>query len=384
MNTATGKSVKTASDNVTIRLANAADVAQLCLIENACFTSDKLSKRSFKHHVQSEHSILLVAESASADTRLLGYALGLLNRGTRLTRLYSLAVTPEARGLSLGRLLITALEKKSAEQGRLYMRLEVAKTNHAAIALYEACGYRRFGEYIDYYEDHSDADRMQKTIRRAEDSVPHLSATWYQQTTEFTCGPAALMMAMASLRDSYHCSQGEEIELWRESTTVFMTSGLGGTHPFGLGLAAKRRGFYAKVFVNYDQPLFIDGVRTEKKKQVMRLVHDQLQQQCQQQGVDIQYSDTSQAQIDEWLNQGIAVVMLISTYRLDGKKAPHWVMITGADKMCYYVHDPDVDEARQRPIDCQHIPIARSDFDKMSTFGNNRLRAAVAVSLQSL
>ena len=53
-----------------------------------------------------------------------------------------------------------------------------------------------------------------------------------------------------------------------------MTSGLGGTHPFGLALAARRRGFRAEVCVNTDQPLFIDGVRTENKKKIMGLTHE--------------------------------------------------------------------------------------------------------------
>lgn len=367
-----------------IRTAQAADVAKLWALEQVCFQSDRLSKRSFKHHIQSEHSILLLAEREgdSGESQLLGYGLCLLNRGTRLARLYSLAVAPEARGLSIGKQLITQLEKAAAREGRLYMRLEVAKSNAKAIALYEACGYRRFGEYIDYYEDHTDADRMQKTIRQVADATARLSAVWYPQTTEFTCGPAALMMAMASLNSNIECSQALEIDLWRESTTVFMTSGLGGTHPFGLALAAKRRGFNCSVFVNTDQHLFTDGVRSEQKKQVMRMVHDQLHQQCTQNQVAIHYTDVPQAQIDQWLNDGVAVVMLISTYRLDGKKAPHWVLITGADEHCFYVHDPDVDETRQRPIDCQHVPIARADFDKMSSFGSHRLRTALALSVR--
>ncbi|WP_428622404.1 peptidase C39 family protein [Sedimenticola sp.] len=44
-----------------------------------------------------------------------------------------------------------------------------------------------------------------------------------------------------------------------------------------------------------------------------------------------------------------------------------------------YVHDPDLDEKSHLAIDCQHLPIAREDFDKMSAFGTGRLRTAVAI-----
>jgi hypothetical protein len=39
----------------------------------------------------------------------------------------------------------------------------------------------------------------------------------------FTCGPAALMMAMHGLNRDYQPSREEEINLWREATTIFMT-----------------------------------------------------------------------------------------------------------------------------------------------------------------
>lgn len=363
-----------------LRAAHLDDLPSLLVIEQQCFTSDRLSRRSFRHHLQSEHSILIVAEKPSADNNsvILGYGLCLLNRGTRLARLYSLAVLPAARGLAVGRKLLEKIEQLAQSEGRLFMRLEVAKNNHSAISLYEASGYRVFGEYVGYYEDHIDAARMQKTICQAPWRVQGREAVWYQQTTEFTCGPAALMMAMSSLDSQVRCDQSLELDLWRESTTIFMTSGLGGTHPFGLAAAAKKRGFEAEVVVNTVHPLFVDGVRIESKKEIIRMVHQQFLQQCHEDVIDIHYRDVTQAQVEQWLAEGYAVVILISTYRLYGKKAPHWVMVTGIDNNCLYVHDPDVDD-NELPLDCQHVPIARKDFDRMSTFGASRLRCAIAI-----
>jgi hypothetical protein len=51
--------------------------------------------------------------------------------------------------------------------------------------------------------------------------------------------------------------------------------------------------------------------------------------------------------------------------------------MSGFDDDCLYMHDPDPDEPRQNELDCQYIPIAREDFDRMSCFGKNRLRSAV-------
>lgn len=366
-----------------VRRAVMADLEDLLTIENACFSNDKLSKRSFRHYIQSDHGELIVAqdkESGSSQS-VLGYGLVWCHQGTRLARLYSLAVLPSARGRGVAQQLIAAVESAAAERGYLSMRLEVAINNASAIALYKAGGYRVFGEYSDYYEDHSDALRMQKTIRHIDADAGGVSRAtpWYQQTTEFTCGPASLMMAMASFGENIQCNQMFELDIWREATTVFMTSGHGGCHPFGLALAAKRRGFEAMVSLNTNQTLFVEGVRSDNKKRVIEMVHNQFLQQCHGQGVAINYEDVTQYQVESWLNEGFAVLALISTYRLDGKKAPHWVVVTGIDDTCMYVHDPDVDTRSQVKIDCQHVPIARDDFARMSVFGANRLRTAVAI-----
>lgn len=367
--------------NIRIRKALSRDLEALLQIEQSCFSSDRMSRRSFRHHIQTPDSVLLIAEgdSPEGEDRVLGYGLCLLRKGTRLARLYSLAVLPDQRGLALGERLLLACERSAQRQGRLFMRLEVSVKNQAAIALYERSGYRRFGEYHDYYEDHQDALRLQKVIHKAEGGCKLLAASWYQQTTDFTCGPAALMMAISALEPQRTCDQSLEIQLWREATTVFMTSGLGGTHPFGLALAAKNRGFHPQVYLNTEQELFIDGVRTEKKKEIMTLVHNQFKAQCQSKRIAINYQDITQVHLQRWLKQGRAVLILISTYRLDGKKAPHWVLLTGIDNQCLYVHDPDLDEKWQQPIDCQHLPISRQDFDKMSAFGNRRLRCAITL-----
>lgn len=156
-------------NTVVLRKATLDDLPGLLAIEEACFVTDRLSRRSFRHHIQVDHNELLVAANPDCRTvpELLAYGLAWCRHGTQLARLYSLAVSPQARGLGLAQQILAALENSAASQGRLVMRLEVAKHNQAAIKLYETAGYRVFGEYPDYYGDHSDALRMQKTISPA-------------------------------------------------------------------------------------------------------------------------------------------------------------------------------------------------------------------------
>ena len=274
----------------TYRLATKEDLNALVDLENACFQTDKLSPRSMKRWIQSEHAVLLLAEENSL---VIAYGLVWCHRGTRLARLYSLAVNPSMRGKGLARELLAQLEVHASKKGRLYMRLEVSKSNQAAITLYEQSGYRIFGEYSDYYDDHMDALRMQKQIRHSQIELEQKTIPGYQQTTEFTCGPASLLMAMNNQNSDIAMSQESELDIWREATTIFMTSGHGGCHPIGLALAANKRGFETSVFLNTQEPLFLEGVRSLKKKNIMHVVHDQFLDQALKQKVEIIYGKIS-------------------------------------------------------------------------------------------
>jgi len=54
-------------------------------------------------------------------------------------------VAPWARGHRLARALVEAVERTAADDGLEVMQLDVRETQGAAIALYESCGYRRWG-----------------------------------------------------------------------------------------------------------------------------------------------------------------------------------------------------------------------------------------------
>ncbi len=370
-------------DNIVLRDAEKNDANPLYDLELECFATDRLSLRRFKHWIKAENRVLVVAVS---HQDILAYGLALLQRGTRLARLYSIAVSPRARGLGLSKRLLQDIEQKASDQGRIFMRLEVARDNKAAIALYEGLGYQVFGSYEDYYDNHQNALRMQKRIRYLSAQSVNHPIPWYQQSTDFSCGPASLMMAMASFdNEQFPFSQELELDIWREATTIFMTSGHGGCHPVGLGLAAHRRGFNTQVYLNKETALFVDGVRNQHKKDIMTAVDQHFRQQAEQIGMAVNLEEISQNSIEDWLKQGSVVIILISTYRMDGKKTPHWVTVSGIDDKCLYVHDPDPDSnsdtVSQTQLDCQHLPIARDDFDRMSAFGAERLRTAVVISI---
>lgn len=364
-------------DDVVIRAVRGSDLDALEVLEKKTFETDRLSRRSFRRWINGEHRAFLVA---TINAKLVGYILIILHRGTSLARLYSIAVDSDIRGRGLGRRLLVAGEKAARDAGRIDMRLEVRKDNTGAIQLYESMGYHRFGEYEDYYEDHEDAFRYQKRILQFDPSHWQRPVPWYRQTTEFTCGPASLMMSMLALDNTQQIDRSEEMQIWREATTIFMTSGHGGCHPLGLALAAERRGYHAEAWISRKGPLFVDGVRSEKKKHILELVHTDFVRQAKTQHIPVHYREITQQQLTRELKKGGIPIVLISTWQLDGRRVPHWVVLSAFDDNFFYLHDPDPEEGLQTDLDCQYLPITRSDFDRMARFGRDRLRTAVIIS----
>ena len=117
-------------------------------------------------------------------------------RGRAVARLYSIAVAPQMGGRGVGAMLLAAAEAAALARDCRAMRLEVHETNHAAISRYRKSGYREFGRHARYYEDGGDALRFEKRLTPRWPGSRRRRA-YFHQTTEFTCGPACIMMALA-------------------------------------------------------------------------------------------------------------------------------------------------------------------------------------------
>lgn len=359
-----------------LRKATLRDLNALVALEEQCFVTDRISRRSFRYLLSRAHAETVVYEH---EDKVLGYFTLLFHTGTSLARLYSLAVAPDCRGQGIGRQLIQAAEQNTLEHDCISLRLEVRRDNPHAIQLYQQLGYRQFGTVPDYYEDHMDAVRFEK--RLAPELKPELvRVPYYKQTLDFTCGPASLMMAMKALQPDTDLSRQLELRLWRESTTIFMTSGHGGCGPFGLALSAFQLGFGVEVYVNEEGAMFLDSVRSAEKKEVMRLVQEDFVEQLKQLPVPIQYGALNVQALKQKFERGGIPVVLISSYRIYREKFPHWVVVTGFDDKYIYVHDPYVDYDKGKvSLDSINMPILQSEFEQMARYGKAGQKAAIII-----
>ncbi len=302
----------------TLRPGQPEDIDALLVIEERAFETDRISRRSFRRFLASPTAALIVAEVGGA---IAGYALLLFRRSTALSRLYSIAVDEAFRGRGLGQVLLDAAEAESYERGAIVMRLEVREDNASAIRLYTERGYRQFGTHPDYYEDHATALRFEKLLGPP-GRPPTPAIPFYEQQTDFTCGPACIMMAMAWRDATVRLDLALELNLWREATTIFMTSGHGGCDPFGLAVSLRRRGFLPEVHVSHDGPYFLDGVRHAEKRRMMAETRMDLPGRIRGAVGPRAYPGARPRGLLAALDDGALVMILVSGYRMFSKKVP--------------------------------------------------------------
>lgn len=144
-----------------IRPASFTDLPQLIDIETRCFTSDRISKTSFRRFLAGQSAATLVD---SAGGFLRGYALLLFRRSSTIARLYSFAVAPAHRRRGVGQRLLAAIVGAARKRRARALRLEIRPDNPPARLLYERAGFVAIGIAPHFYEDGADAVRMEMPL----------------------------------------------------------------------------------------------------------------------------------------------------------------------------------------------------------------------------
>ena len=369
------------SSETPIRLATIDDLPALVGLEEKSFKSDRFTESQIEYLLTRAHATVLVIEF---EKKVVGGAIMLWRRSVPLGRLYNIAIDPSIQGRGLGKQLLTACEDEAVFRRCESVSLEVRADNDQAIGFYRKYGYETVETLDDYYEDGSPGLRMIKELKRSPEESVRMKVPYYGQTLEFTCGSACLMMAFKYFTPDLNLTRRLEVNLWKEATLVFMTEGIGGTGPFGLAIAAQRRGYLSRVILSKDQTPFFSSVRLDEKRQIIKLVHEDLRARTRALGIAVSYYDFPSEEIFASMHRNIIPIVLISTYRLHGDRSPHWVVLTGFDSRYVYFHDSyqkfygkDVDRARN-----VRIPI--DDFRRMRRYGKDLYKSVIFVGPQTL
>jgi len=360
----------------TVRSGRVSNLDALLALESKVFATDRMSRRSARQFLLSPRATVLVAE---AEGRLCGAAVVLVRHASDTARLYSIAVDPEVSGNGIGQALLTAAEETAIARDCQYLRLEVHENNTRAIDCYRKSGYREFGRHKKYYQDNGDALRFEKRLAAP---IASLAAAppYFHQTTEFTCGPACILMALAWADPTFSPTPATEFRLWREATTIFMSSGPGGCGPFGMAVALKKHGLTPEIFVTHPGPYFLDTVQSLETRRVMRVTQEDFVQEAQALGIATHLAHADESVLMPALRAGASAIVLVSGYHMTPSGQPHWVFVFGCEGRFVLTHDPAAVRDRQgQAIAPETYAVPWAAFMRMTRCGRDRLGAAILI-----
>ena len=215
--------------------------------------------------------------------------------------------------------------------------------------------------------------------RRAAKAGRRGSVPYYNQTTDFTCGPSSLLMAMKTLDPKVDFSRTHELLLWREANTIFMGGPHhGGCGATGLALAAHRRGFAVEVWVNHKGTLLGSRPKDKDRARVMSLLQQADLAEMKRLKIPYRIGARSIDDLRRDMDDGAIPVVLVNMHYIHQDPTAHWVVVTGIDDDNVTVNDPWVskDKGHTRRTVTDYI-VPRSEFPSMTAYGPRKERATV-------
>jgi len=202
----------------------------------------------------------------------------------------------------------------------------------------------------------------------------------YFQSDEFTCGPAALLTAMRSLKSDIDFSQEEEFLIWHEANSIFMGVGHPGCGIYGLALSAIKRGFKCIVHLelNGDSFLFSDTVHNELQKKIYAWNETRFRELFLKIGGEERSTCIKYEDIKNNIDHGFASIILTADlkYRNDG----HWVTIdrVANEKIRYFDPYLEKDTCKFSHDSVSGLyTVSKNDFLDMICYGNRKKKACL-------
>lgn len=166
---------------------------------------------------------------------------------------------------------------------------------------------------------------------------------YYAQTSEFTCGPACVVMVMKNFDSRTRADRYLEFEIWRQCNMI----GVRGADPYGLSVPLLERGYQVflvtrrKKVVNY--PAWKRVVRRRFSSEEIKLSllgMSANQRRALSKGLKVEYKRPVVADIIQGLRDGFIPIALVHMGVVHSLNIPHWVVVTDADHEMVVFNDP--------------------------------------------
>jgi len=157
---------------------------------------------------------------------------------------------------------------------------------------------------------------------------------YYAQNSDFTCGPACVLMVMKHFDPSLRLGRALEFEVWRQCNMI----GIKGADPYGLSVPLSNAGYEVhlttqrkgiakyrpwkrrlrRIFSREEIELSFFGMRENKRRAMAR-------------HLPVKYERPLVEDFAREIKDGFVPIALVHMGVVHSLNIPHWVVVTGAD-----------------------------------------------------
>lgn len=209
------------------------------------------------------------------------------------------------------------------------------------------------------------------------EDVPHPETGYYAQTTMYTCGAVAALIAMDVRGHSGFsgapADRRLELSFWRAAANF------PACEPVGLGVAVGDvlSAGGVEVFSDVDGPVLLEGFEGFEYDFRAELQRESVLHAAEI-GVGVSRRTLSVVEIARRVAEGAIALLLIDEEPMHGESGPHWIVAHATAGDLVLVEDPWIGtDLGETWVDAHDLPIRLDQIDRMVTWGQERLRGVI-------
>lgn len=197
---------------------------------------------------------------------------------------------------------------------------------------------------------------------------------YMRQTTDFTCGTAALSMVLTHAGLLEGPDRATELNLWRQATTVLACD------PYGLAVVSARQGLRpASVTVSTPKTLFTERLPTEQDSALRCFIQTDFRRLAEQADLEADLRAFEVGEIAALIAAGGVALVLVDELLVHGEACPHWILVHGLEGDHLIAHDPWSEVGQGESwLDAYDVPLSAAALDQIAWTGEPPYRAMLA------
>ncbi len=166
---------------------------------------------------------------------------------------------------------------------------------------------------------------------------------YYQQTSDFSCGPACVIMVMKHFEPRLELGRALEFEIWRQCNMI----GIKGADPYGLSVPLIDAGYEVRLLTQRRK--IIDAAPWKRRLrrhfpaeeiELSLFGMKQNQKRALQRHLQVTFKRPMVGDVVRGVREDFVPIALVHMGVVHSLNIPHWVVVTDADESSVVFNDP--------------------------------------------